>query len=132
MKLDQRTVLLVLLILGIADSAYLTIVHFVPGALECPTIGTLVNCEQVVTSSLSNVFGVPLAVLGLIWFVASLLFLLLGYNKIVKNVWMIIGVGGIIYSIMSQAIIGRLCIYCSLLDVIIALSVGMFVYFKGK
>jgi uncharacterized membrane protein len=122
--------LIVVLVLGIIDAAYLTVVHFLPSALLCPTIGTTVNCESVLGSSFATVFGVPLAVLGLVWFVASLLFVLLGHNKVVKNIWMIVGIGGITYSIIGQSVIGKVCIYCSLLDVLICLSVGMFLYAK--
>ncbi len=124
----HRKILGVALSLGIIDAAYLTIVHFAPKALFCPTIGTTVNCESVLGSSLSAVFGIPIAVFGLVWFIAALLFLLLGHNKIVKNVWMLFGAGGILYSIVGQTIIGKICIYCSLLDILLALSIGMFLY----
>jgi uncharacterized membrane protein len=129
---NQRKILILLLILGIIDAGYLTVVHFLPSVLACPTIGTTVNCESVLGSSFSVVLGIPLAVLGLIWFVASLLFLLFGFNKIVKNIWMIIGIGGILYSIVGQSLVGKICIYCSALDVLIALSVGMFIYMDNK
>ena len=118
------------LILGVIDAVYLTIVHFAPGALYCPTIATAINCESVLTSGLSNVFGIPLAAIGLLWFVASSIFFAFGIDKIVKNVWMLFGLGGIIYSIVGQAVIGKVCIYCSLLDVLLALSIGLFLYYK--
>jgi uncharacterized membrane protein len=127
----QKALLAFILVLGIIDASYLTVVHFLPSALRCPTIGTIINCENVLTSGFSAVFGIPLAVLGLLWFIASSLFLLLGYNKIVKNIWMIIGVGGVIYSLAAQSIIGKVCIYCTSLDVFIALSVGLFLYIKN-
>lgn len=127
-KKHHGKLLAIILVLGIIDSAYLTVVHFAPGALYCPTIGTAVDCKTVLTSSFSNVFGIPLAVMGLVWFVASLLFLYFGSNKIVRNIWMIVGLGGITYSIIGQSLLGKICIYCSLLDVLIALSAGMFLY----
>ena len=127
----HRKILAIVLALGIIDAAYLTVVHFAPGALFCPTIGTTVNCESVLTSSLSDVFGIPLALIGLLWFVASMLFFAFGTNKIVRNVWMMFGIGGILYSIIGQSIIGKICVYCSLLDVLLALSIGMFLY-SGK
>ena len=37
-----------------------------PAALACPDTG-IVNCTLVTTSSWSVVFGVPLAVLGVVW-----------------------------------------------------------------
>ena len=128
--MNKNILLGAVLVLGIIVASYLTVVHFLPSALVCPSVGQVVNCEAVVTSSLSSVFGLPLAVLGLTWFVASLLMLAFGYNRILKNVWMIIGLGGVIYSISAQTIIGKICIYCAALDVLIVLSVGMFVWFR--
>jgi uncharacterized membrane protein len=125
--------LAVVLALGILDAAYLTVIHFLPSALICPSVGQIINCEDVLTSSFSAVFGVPLAVLGLGWFVASLLMLMFGHDKIIKNIWMIVGLGGVMYSITAQTAIGKICIYCVTLDILIALSAGMFIYFKfGK
>ena len=126
--MNRKTLLAAVLAIGMIDAAYLTVIHFLPSALICPSIGQVVNCESVVTSSLSDIFGIPLAVLGLVWFVASLLMLAFGHNRIIRNVWMIVRLGGIAYSISAQAIIGKICIYCATLDVLIALSVGMFAY----
>jgi len=124
--------LLIILALGIIDSAYLTYVHFAPKALYCPSINAAIDCENVVTSSFSNVFGIPLAVLGLVWFCASMIFLLLGYNKIIKNLWMIAGLGGIMYSIAAQSLLHKICVYCVTLDILIAISVALFIYIDRK
>jgi len=126
----RHLIILMVLLLGIADSLYLTYVHFVPGSLFCPTIGTAVNCENVLTSSYSSVLGIPLAVLGLGWFVVSLAIYLLKKDRIVKNVWMLFGAGGILYSITAQTILGKVCMYCAALDVLIALSIGMLIFLK--
>ncbi len=54
-------------LLAVAIAAYLTVTHFTdPTALACPDTG-VVNCTLVTTSPESLVFGVPLAVLGVIW-----------------------------------------------------------------
>lgn len=48
-------------------ATYLTVTHYTdPGSLACPDTG-VVNCTLVTTSSWSVVFGVPVAVLGLVW-----------------------------------------------------------------
>lgn len=122
----------IFLTLGIIDSIYLTIVHFAPRALDCPAIAGFVNCETVLTSGFSNVFGVPLAVIGLIWFVVAMVILFYKPHRIVKNIWLIFGAGGIVYSIIGQTLLGKICIYCSALDVLLALSIGAFLYIKSK
>ncbi len=129
--MKNKSILVLVLLLGILDSTYLTVVHFLPSALKCPTIGTVVNCETVLSSSFSTVFGVPLAAIGLFWFVVALLLLAFWNNKIMKNLWMIVGIGGVVYSITAQSILGKICIYCATLDVLIALSVGMFIYMNN-
>jgi uncharacterized membrane protein len=55
---------------AVGISAYLTVTHYTdPAALACPDTG-VVNCTLVTTSPESVVFGIPLAVLGLVWAVA--------------------------------------------------------------
>ena len=57
---------------GLGVSIYLTIAHYTTTVtLACPETST-VNCEKVTTSAESMVFGIPVAVLGLVYFVAML------------------------------------------------------------
>jgi uncharacterized membrane protein len=61
---------LVICVLGLADAAYLTFEHFTSSStLACSDKGA-VNCLKVTTSSYSKVLGIPVALLGLIFFVA--------------------------------------------------------------
>jgi uncharacterized membrane protein len=54
-------------VVALAIASYLTVTHYTdPTALACPDTG-VVNCTLVTTSSWSVLFGVPLAVLGLVW-----------------------------------------------------------------
>ncbi len=61
---------LLLCVLGLGVSAYLTYAHYTDvSALACPDTGT-VNCAKVTTSSESKLIGIPVAVLGLAYFAA--------------------------------------------------------------
>lgn len=61
---------LTLSVLGLAAAAYLTFEHFTSSTtLACPETG-VVNCAKVTTSSYATVLGIPVAVLGLAFFVA--------------------------------------------------------------
>ena len=61
------TISLGLSLAAVAITSYLTVTHYNdPTALACPDTG-IVNCTLVTTSSWSVLFGVPLAVLGLVW-----------------------------------------------------------------
>jgi uncharacterized membrane protein len=63
---------LILSLLGLAVSIYLTIEHYTGNTqLACPESATI-NCAKVTTSPESVVFGIPVAVLGLPFFVAML------------------------------------------------------------
>jgi uncharacterized membrane protein len=53
---------------GIGVSIYLVIVHYEPGALICSNSG-VVNCSKVLSSPSSVIFDIPVAVLGLAYFV---------------------------------------------------------------
>lgn len=63
---------LALTLSGLAVSAYLTVVHWTARvALACPA-GRVINCEKVTTGPYSSVAGVPLALLGLVYFAGAL------------------------------------------------------------
>ena len=60
---------LMVAIIGLVISAYLTVEHFTsPALLACPE-GAVVNCAKVTSSPYSEVLGIPVAVLGLAYFV---------------------------------------------------------------
>ena len=57
-------------LVAVAIASYLTVAHYAdPSALACPDTG-VVNCTLVTTSPESVVFGIPLAVIGLVWALA--------------------------------------------------------------
>jgi uncharacterized membrane protein len=59
-----------LAILGLAASAYLTYTHYTDSALAgCTETSGAINCGKVTTSPQSIVFGIPVAVLGLAFYV---------------------------------------------------------------
>lgn len=123
MKIER--ILLVLLIFGVGIAVYLTYVHYAPGALVCPSTG-VINCETVVTSSYSVIFGIPLAIYSLIWFALAILFTQYKKFKEIAGIWLIIGIGGIAYSLFSQYMIGKVCVYCLSLDILIVASICVF------
>ena len=63
---------LLLTVAGIGVAVYLTIAHYDTGvSLMCSSKGAI-NCEKVTQSAQSEVFGIPVAVLGLAYFVGML------------------------------------------------------------
>lgn len=114
---------LAILLIALADSAYLTAEHFGGAPLVCPNIA-VINCTAVLGSQYSIVLGIPLAVLGLIW-TAVMLFLFIYKSarsvRIVAPVWYLLGAAGVAYSFTAQYLLGRACIYCTTLDIAIIL-----------
>ncbi|MDX6308829.1 MAG: hypothetical protein QOI06_1875 [Nocardioidaceae bacterium] len=61
---------LVLCVAGVAVAGYLTYEHYSASTtLSCPSTGTI-DCLKVTTSTYSKVFGIPVALLGLLYFIA--------------------------------------------------------------
>ncbi|MEM3883848.1 VKOR family protein [Candidatus Micrarchaeum sp.] len=122
-------VFLIFAFVALVDSAYLSVEHFYPGVLACPNTG-IIDCATVLTSGYSSVFGVPLALLGLIWSVV-LLFIFAKRNaasEFLAPIWYMVGILAVVYSFSAQYLIGKICIYCTTLDIsiIVLVSIGVF------
>lgn len=112
---------LVLVGLGLVLSAYLTYEHFSATAtLACPP-GETFNCTKVTQSQWSYLFGIPVALLGLLYFVAMTALCM-------PNVWRrpeawldrvrlamaILGVVFVAYLVWAEvAKIGSICLWCT-------------------
>lgn len=116
----------VLSLAGLGVSIYLTIAHFnTTVTLACPATST-VNCEKVTTSPESYAFGIPVAVLGLAFY----LFLAVANSPWVWRVtwpplrWARIGslVAGIVFVLWLVYAelfkIGAICLWCTAVHVI--------------
>lgn len=105
----------VVALVGFADATYLTIEHFLQSIPPCTTDG----CEIVLTSSYSQIAGIPVALLGAIYYLI-LLVLLLAYFDGKKEVFLrsafwltILGLLFSIYFLIIQAfVINAFCQYC--------------------
>ena len=63
---------LALSVAGLAVSAYLTYEHFTDNSTLACSIGGVVDCAKVTTSAWSTFLGVPVALLGLLFFVVMI------------------------------------------------------------
>ena len=111
---------LVLCIYGLGASMYLTFTHFEPKALACASNATF-NCEKVTQSPQSVIVGIPVAFLGLAFFVPMLVACLpVAWRTadrrvhLVRLVMAVTGVGMIIYLIIAELfLIKAICLWCS-------------------
>ncbi len=112
---------LLLAILGLADSVYLTLVHYTPDVHLYCTAGSFVNCGAVTTSPQSVVLGIPVPVYGIVWFVAIAGLALPRAWRSRSRVLIItraslasIGVIFAIYLVAQELlVIGKLCLWCT-------------------
>jgi uncharacterized membrane protein len=128
---------MVVSLLGLADAAYLTYQHFTGSTAfaGCPE-GSTFNCEAVTTSPESHVFGIPVSVLGLAFFV---------FMVVVNSRWgwkapwsavhwarlgsVVVGIVFVLYLIWAELFrINAICLYCTgvhiLTFILFALIVG--------
>ena len=111
----------IICVIALADSAYLTYIHYTnPAGLACSTHG-FINCTAVTTSIYSHPFGVPVAVAGLAWsFVMLLLCSPWGWRASsrwvspVRLAGSVAGVGMVFYLLYVELFsLGHLCEYCT-------------------
>ncbi len=70
MRLWRPIVTTVVAVAAVGVSIYLTLVHYAGAPLACSSNGAI-NCEKVITSPQSVIFGIPVAVYGLAFWVVA-------------------------------------------------------------
>lgn len=123
-------VMLYLSILSVIILSYLLENHY-----AAPISGSVcdftenISCSIVNTSRFSEVFHVPIALLGIIWF----LFLIYMCRKLNKEdhyidaifLWNVVGVIFVIYFIRAEMILKTLCPLCTVVHLIIAINLAI-------
>ena len=114
-----RAGLAVVAVAGIAVAGYLTYVHYQPDALICTSGG---GCETVQESSYAELAGIPVALLGLLGYVAVLV-LVAWDSELARTLAAAIALtaaGFAVYLIVLQAfVIDAWCVWCLVNDLVI-------------
>jgi uncharacterized membrane protein len=116
---------LVLAVLGLADSAYQVYTHYSgTGLLGCSATGD--SCVAVQTSSYAYIFGIPVAVFGLAFFV----FMVAACSpwawraklpavRLVRLASVVIGMLFVLYLVFREVVtLGKICAYCTSVHII--------------
>jgi len=111
----------VLAMAGLGVSIYLTIAHFTESKLLGCSESGLVNCTKVTTSPQSYVFGIPVAVLGLAFFMAAVALMspwAWRWNRrevaLIRIASLVVGMGFVLYLLYAELFtIGSICLYCT-------------------
>jgi uncharacterized membrane protein len=105
----------VVALLGLADAIYLTVHYYTAVPVPCSVTG---GCETVLSSSYSELFGIPIAAFGAAaYFVAFCLALLTAFGN--RTMWRLFGIQTLVMALVSAwliyvqgAVIGAYCQYC--------------------
>jgi uncharacterized membrane protein len=104
---------------GTAVAGYLTYVHYRPDALICTSSG---GCETVQESSYAELVGIPVALLGLIAYVAVLT-LVLWDTEAARTAVAAIALGGAAFAaylvVLQAFVIDAWCVWCLVNDLVL-------------
>ncbi len=106
---------------GLGVSIYLTIAHYTDKQLAGCAETAVVNCTKVTTSPQSIVFGIPVAVLGLAFFVGAVALMSpwawrMARREValIRIASLVVGMGFVLYLLYAELfIIGAICLYCT-------------------
>jgi uncharacterized membrane protein len=110
--------MLALAAIGFIDAGYLAVEHFLNRVPPCSIIS---GCEKVTSSEYSVIFGVPMALLGALYYLAVILALVLYLDM--RRDWMIkwtarVTAFGFVFSLwlvyLQLFVIKAICQYCML------------------
>jgi len=103
-------------LIGILDASFLTYKHYDPDPINCSLIE---GCEEVTTSKYSTLFGIPISIFGLGYYVTVLILTILITEKqrgdLIKYLF-VLSVSGILVSAglvyIQIGVIGSICEFC--------------------
>ncbi len=109
----------VVALVGVGLSIYLTYEHFTGAkSFACPASST-VNCEKVTTSAWSEIWGMPVAVLGLVFFVGMAVLVSPWLWQFRQLDWLrvlgaVVGICTALYLVWAELFrIKAICLYCT-------------------
>jgi len=119
--------LIIIGIVGVLVSGYLLYGHYVEEGSTICDINSKISCSLVNSSIFSELFNVPVALLGMFWF---LVFLYLVWKSATKDnisanrlyYWVILGLFFIIYMIYGEYALKAICPACTLVHLLIIVS----------
>ena len=113
---------------GLAISVYLTVSHYDEGALVCSATSAI-DCHAVTTSEYSSLLGIPMPLLGLVFFVG---FAALLTPPALRSTWpplrwarvagVSVGVLMVVYLVTVElAVLHKICLWCTGVHVVTVL-----------
>jgi uncharacterized membrane protein len=113
-----RLALAVVALAGAGVAAYLTYVHYDEGALICTTGG----CEQVQQSDYAELAGIPVALLGLLTWIAVLVLVVWDSpvaRALTAGIALVAAAFAVYLVVLQLFVIDAICIWCMVNDVVL-------------
>lgn len=111
--MNAKKLSLIIAGIGLAISIYLTILRYTSALpLVCPNNG-IINCAHVLTSQYSTIFGVPNAVLGIVFFVAEMFVIMKYFGTEEMLLLNAIGLLFVLYYMFAEYVLSSICIFCT-------------------
>ena len=133
-KETLKKLFMILCLIGVLVSVYLIYNHYAIGDSACD-ISADVSCSYVNSSIYSELFNVPVAVFGALWFVFMYLFFVKNADSHLLEIWSVLGVLFVIYMIVAEFLLGAICPFCTVVHVIVLMLFYLVfwqIQFKGK
>jgi len=131
--------IVILAVLGLVDSLYLASHAASDTALFCDIGAGLDGCNQVAQSPYSQIYGIPLAYLGVGFYALLLVASLVAagrHSRFVHQALLVVAGVGALFSIVflyiQLVLIQALCVYCIASAAIAFLSLGAAVYLDRR
>ena len=124
-------IIIVLSLIGLVDAAYSTYEHYeiISGAIgkSFCDLGVGISCSAVNGSSFSEVFGIPMALIGVFWFAVLIILshMMLRGSKNMEFfvfVWSVTGLGTVFWLLYAEYVIGAICLLCTLVHIIVMVN----------
>lgn len=117
---------LALTLVGLLTSAYLTFEHFTGNATLACSVNGPIDCAKVTTSQWAYLFGIPVAVLGLVFFVVTLGLVLPAvwrrseaWLDRLRAGWLTVGLAMVLYLVWAELFrIRAICLWCTVVHVV--------------
>ena len=140
LKFDKRLFLLTIFsIIGIIIFIYLEYTVLISRSLPyfCSVNNTLIDCEKVLNSPYSKLFGISLGIYTIVYFIIDLFLIFLLYKKMLKIIYnllyRLIGIIFVIFSLYTMFfLINSICVYCLVADGILIINLGIILYYYRK
>ena len=124
---------IILSILGIFDTAYLTAERYLNSPVYCPVGG---NCDKVLSSSYAVIYGIPLAFFGLVFYlfvlILAMAYQLSGRGYLLK-IFFVSALSALIFSgwlvYLQLFVINAICVYCVLSAINVTVLFIISIYF---